>query len=95
MNEIVFNLLVNPDYQSALIINDYGYELALENIDTGITYLKANNHDTTKLDNIKLWLSNNRSYDKDKFKKFVDYNQLLDTKRGTNFNESYYEYTKV
>lgn len=95
MNEIVFNLLVNPDYQSALIINDYGYELALENIDTGITYLKANNHDTTKLDNIKLWLINNREYNADKFKKFVDYNRLLDTKRGTCFEELYYEYTKV
>jgi hypothetical protein len=95
MDEIVFNLLVNPDYQSALIINDEGYNTALENIDRGIEFLKINNHDTSKLSNIKIWLVNNRVYDKDKFKKFIDYNLLLDSKRGTNFNESYSEYTKI
>lgn len=92
MDQIVFNVLVNPDYQMATIIPNSALEVAVSNTEKGIEFLKSIGQNTQKLESAKDWLISNHKYDKIKFDKFVSYNKQLDTKRNSNFSEVYPEY---
>ena len=92
MDQIVFNLLVNPDYQSAAVMTDDSLHTALQNIDFGEQYLNSIGINATKLKSIREWLCNNHSYNEMLFKKFIFYNKGLDQKRNTNFELLFPEY---
>ena len=94
MHQIVFNILVNPDYQMATIMPVSALEVAKENTQRGIDYLIARGEDPQKLQSAIDWLTSNHNYNKIMFDKFVDYNQSLDKIRNTNFNRMYPEYAK-
>lgn len=95
MHQIVFNILVNPDYQMATIMPKSALEVAQENTQKGIDYLKARGENPQKLQSAIDWLTNNHNYDKIKFDKFVGYNRDLDKIRGTDFDRMYPEYIDV
>ena len=95
MNQIVFNILVNPDYQMATIMPDRALETAIENTQKGIDYLLARGEDPQKLQSAIGWLTNNHKYDETKFDKFVKYNMALDKIRNSDFGHMYPEYTGV
>ena len=92
MNQIVFNMLVNPEYQMATIIPESALEVAFANTQKGIDFLISRGEDASKLSNALLWLKNNHKYDKIKFDKFVEYNKMLDGKRNTTFENMYPEF---
>ena len=92
MNQIVFNILVNPSYQMATVMPDSALDVAVKNTDLGIKYLSEHGHDPQKLQSAISWLIDNHKYDSEKFKKFVDYNRSLDRRRNTNFEFVYPEY---
>lgn len=92
MNQIVFNLLVNPDYQMATIMPDSALEIAKQNTQKGIEYLISRGEDPQKLQSAIDWLTKNHAYNKEQFTKFVNYNLKLDQIRDTNFSEMYREY---
>lgn len=92
MHQIVFNILVNPDYQMATIMPESALRVAQENTQKGIDYLKARGEDPQKLESAIMWLTNNHKYDKIKFDKFVQYNLDLDIKRNTDFYNMYTEF---
>jgi len=92
MNQIVFNILVNPDYQMAIIMPDNALKKSLKNISKGIDYLEKNNISSEKLKQTASYLKNNHKYNKELFIKFVNYNLSLDKLRGTNFYNLYPEY---
>ena len=94
MHQIVFNILVNPNYQMATIMPNSALEVAKENTQQGIDYLIARGEDPQKLQSAIDWLTSNHNYNKIMFDKFVDYNQSLDKIRNTNFNRMYPEYAK-
>lgn len=91
MDQIVFNILVNPDYQMATVMPDMSVISAVDNIHHGINYCKQNNMDPQKLESILQWFQNNHKYDKDKFTRFVEYNKKLDAIRDTDFEQMYPE----
>ena len=92
MNQIVFNILVNPDYQMATIMPESALEVAIENTQKGIDYLVERGEDPQKLQSAISWLQSNHNYDKMKFDRFVNYNKSLDRIRDTDFVYSYPEY---
>lgn len=92
MNQIVFNLLVNPSYQMATIMPHGVLEIAKYNTQKGIDYLVSRGEDPQKLQSSIDWLINNHAYNKEQFTKFVNYNLKLDQIRGTNFFAMYGEY---
>lgn len=92
MDQIVFNLLVNPDYQSATVMPADSLHTALQNIDFGEQYLNSIGINATKLKSIREWLTNNHNYDETLFKKFIYYNKELDRKRNTKFELLFPEY---
>jgi radical SAM protein with 4Fe4S-binding SPASM domain len=94
MHQIVFNILVNPDYQMATVMPDSALAVAKENTQKGIDYLKARGEDPQKLQSAISWLTSNHKYNKMMFNKFVDYNRSLDQIRNTNFNRMYPEYNE-
>jgi radical SAM protein with 4Fe4S-binding SPASM domain len=94
MHQIVFNILVNPDYQMATIMPDSALAVAKENTQKGIDYLKSRGEDPQKLQSAISWLTSNHKYNKMMFNKFVDYNRSLDQIRNTNFNRMYPEYNE-
>jgi radical SAM protein with 4Fe4S-binding SPASM domain len=91
MNQIVFNILVNPDYQMANIMPTSALNVAIENTQIGIDYLKSRGENPQKLESAIEWLISNHKYDKIKFDKFVGYNKKLDAIRGTSFDKMYPE----
>lgn len=95
MHQIVFNILVNPDYQMATIMPESALRVAQENTQKGIDYLNARGENPQKLQSAIDWLTNNHKYDKIKFDKFVGYNRDLDKIRGTDFDTMYLEYVDV
>ena len=95
MHQIVFNILVNPDYQMATIMPESALRVAQENTQKGIDYLDARGENPQKLQSAIDWLTNNHKYDKIKFDKFVGYNRNLDKIRGTDFDKMYSEYVDV
>jgi len=95
MNQIVFNILVNPDYQMATIMPESALHIAIENTQIGIDYLRRHKQDPQKLQSAVDWLTTNHKYDPILFDKFVKYNRQLDLKRNTNFDNMYPEYTDV
>ena len=95
MNQIVFNILVNPDYQMATIMPEGALAIAIENTQRGVNYLVNRGEDPQKLQSAIKWLTTNHKYDKIKFNKFVDYNKSLDKIRNTDFDNMYPEYTDV
>ena len=92
MNQIVFNILVNPDYQMATIMPESALEVAIENTQKGVNYLVERGEDPQKLQSAISWLQSNHNYDKIKFDRFVNYNKSLDRIRNTDFVYSYPEY---
>jgi len=92
MNQIVFNILVNPDYQMATIIPESAVEVAVQNTQKGIDYLLERGEDPQKLESAISWLQSNHNYDRIKFSKFVEYNRRLDKIRDTDFDTMYSEY---
>jgi MoaA/NifB/PqqE/SkfB family radical SAM enzyme len=94
MNQIVFNLLVNPEFQMATIMPEAALEVAKANTSKGIDYLISRGEDPQKLVNAITWLTNNHKYDKDEFTKFVNYNLRLDKLRNTNLESLYKEFFK-
>ena len=94
MHQIVFNILVNPDYQMATIMPTSALEVAKENTQRGIDYLIARGEDPQKLQSAIDWLTSNHNYNKLMFDKFVDYNKSLDKIRNTNFNRMYPEFNE-
>lgn len=94
MHQIVFNILVNPDYQMATIMPLKALNIAKENTQKGIDYLKARGDDPQKLQSAIDWLTTNHKYNKIMFDKFVDYNKSLDKIRNTDFSIMYPEYNE-
>jgi len=94
MHQIVFNILVNPDYQMATIMPPKALNIAKENTQKGIDYLKARGDDPQKLQSAIDWLTTNHKYNKIMFDKFVDYNKSLDKIRNTDFSIMYPEYNE-
>ena len=92
MQQIVFNILVNPDYQMATVIPDSAVQVAVENTQKGIDYLESKNQDPQKLKSALQWLLDNHSHDPEKWDRFVNHNNRLDKIRKTSFVESYPEY---
>ena len=92
MQQIVFNILVNPDYQMATIIPDSAVQVAIDNTQKGIDYLESKNQDPQKLKSALQWLLDNHSHDPEKWDRFVNHNKRLDKIRKTSFIESYPEY---
>lgn len=92
MQQIVFNILVNPDYQMATVIPEYGLDAARKNTQKGIDYLKRHSQDPQKLESALQWLEQNHAHDAEKWEKFVRHNKRLDTIRGTFFEENYPEF---
>lgn len=92
IDQIVFNILVNPDYQMATIMPESALEFAVANTQKGIDYLISHGHNPQKLQSAIDWLTSNWNYDKIKFNKFVEYNLDLDTKRSTDFYTMYPEF---
>lgn len=92
MQQIVFNILVNPDYQMATIIPDSAVQVAIDNTQKGIDYLESKNQDPQKLKSALQWLLDNHSHDPEKWDRFVNHNKRLDKIRKTSFTESYPEY---
>lgn len=92
MDQIVFNILVNPANQMATIMPDNALQMAIENTQKGIDYLVARDQNPQKLESAISWLKNNHEYDIIKFNEFVEYNKRLDIIRNTNFYETYPEY---
>ena len=50
MDQIVFNILLNPANQMATIMPEYALHIAIENTQKGINYLIDNNHNPQKLE---------------------------------------------
>ena len=92
MDQIVFNILVNPANQMATIMPENALEVAVENTQKGVDYLTERGHNPQKLESAISWLKNNHNYDKLKFDEFVKYNLKLDKIRSTEFYELYPEY---
>ena len=92
MNQIVFNLLVNPEYQMATNMPDAALEVAKANTAKGIDYLVNKGEDPQKLINAITWLTTNHKYDKEQFTKFVNYNLKLDKLRNTSLELLYKEF---
>ena len=92
MNQIVFNLLVNPEYQMATNMPDAALEVAKANTAKGIDYLVNKGEDPQKLLNAITWLTTNHKYDKEQFTKFVNYNLKLDKLRNTSLELLYKEF---
>jgi hypothetical protein len=92
MNQIVFNILVDPQYQMATIMPPKALEMAIEDTDMGIEFLKRRGDDCQKLQSAIDWLVNNHNHDKEKWERFVNYNLHLDKIRGTSFYDTYPEY---
>lgn len=92
MDQIVFNILVNPGYQMATVMHDMSIISAVDNIQQGINYCVQNNLDPQKLQSILDWFRKNQKYDEQKFSQFVEYNKKLDSIRNTNFQTMYPEY---
>ena len=91
MNQIVFNILVNPSHQMATIMPDKALAFAIENAQKGIDYLKSRGEDPQKLQSAIEWLKQNHAYDPEKYNKFLQYNSNLDKIRGTQFEMLYPE----
>jgi len=92
MNQIVFNILVDPQHQIATIMPPKALEMAIEDTNMGIEFLKHRGDDYQKLQSAIDWLVNNHNHDKEKWKRFVNYNLHLDKIRGTSFYDTYPEY---
>jgi MoaA/NifB/PqqE/SkfB family radical SAM enzyme len=92
MNQIVFNLLVNPEFQMATVMPEAALESAKVNTSKGIDYLVSRGEDPQKLVNAITWLTTNHKYDKDKFTKFLNYNLQLDKLRNTSLESLYKEF---
>ncbi len=92
MDQIVFNILVNPDYQMATIMPEHSLKVAIRDIKNGIRYCKKHNLNPQKLLSIEDWLLKNHNYNKSLFEKFVNYNKSLDLIRKTDFKSMYPEY---
>lgn len=92
MNQIVIQLLVNPEYQMATVMPDSALQLSIENIQKGIDYIVNRGDNPEKLRNALTWLVTNHNYDPGKYKQFVEYNLKLDKLRNTSFYEIYPEY---
>ena len=95
MDQIVFNILLNPDNQMATIMPENALHIAIENTQKGINYLIDNNHNPQKLESAVSWLQSNHNYDRMKFESFVNYNKRLDKIRNTSFEKMYPEYCDV
>lgn len=92
MNQIVFNLLVNPSNQMATIMPVSALNFAIDNTESAITWLKSRGENPEKLQKALEWLVNNHSFDEEKFNTFVSYNTRLDNIRGTDFSTLYPEF---
>ena len=95
MDQIVFNILLNPANQMATIMPENALHIAIENTQKGIDYLIYNNHNPQKLESAVSWLQSNHNYDRMKFESFVNYNKRLDKIRNTSFEKMYPEYCDV
>lgn len=93
MNQIVFNLLVGPDFQMATVMPVQALEAARSNTQKGIDYLVQRGEDPQKLQSALDWLVNNHAYSEEQFTKFVNYNKNLDNIRSTSFESMYEEFS--
>jgi len=92
MRQIVFNMLVNPAKQNALIMPERARDLALENIQQGIDFVQEKGDDPEKLISMQKWIEHHWQHDAELFKQFVEYNLHLDKIRNTRFEDFYPEF---